>query len=248
MTNPTALVVGGSSGLGRALAELLAEQGFSLALVSRDREDLEVMKASLQTEHGARVSIYPTDLLDVQLNTDSLVQKINQDLGSIDFSYLVAGGSFQGDEGVPSKVAFENSMRLNFESIALFANSILRLEKPSRALLFVSTIAAVAPRSLNLSYSASKKALENYALSLRHYCYQNRTPTRIQVLRMGYMESGFTRGKKLLFPVATPREVASFIFRMKDRDCGIQVYPRFWILILFVIIRLPWAIYKRLRF
>jgi len=248
MNASTALVVGGSSGLGRALAEHLAGEGFSIALVSRDKEDLIAMKSSLETIYKKSIFIYPTDLLDPSLNADQIVERVAIDLGSIDYAFLVAGGSFAGDEKVPSTNAFKNTLRLNFESIGLFANALLRLPQPSRSILMVSSIAAVAPRSLNSSYSAAKKALENYAMSLRHYCYQAQLPTKIQVVRMGYMESGFTRGKTLLFPVAAPKQVAKFLFGAKDKDYGIQVFPKFWILILFIITRLPWAIYKRLRF
>jgi short-subunit dehydrogenase len=247
---PTALIVGGSSGLGRALADLLAANGYSLALVSRDQEDLQVMQSSLQTTYGHRVFIYPTDLLDAGFSAEDVIEKVCGDLGSIDYAYLVAGGSFSGDEKVPSLSAFKNSLRLNFEAIGLFMNAVLSLRAKAacRSILVVSSIAAVAPRSQNSSYSAAKKALENYAMSLRHYCFQAQIPTHIQVIRLGYMESGFTRGKALLFPIAKPQAVAQFLFRLKDKDFGLRVFPSFWGVILFVLTKLPWAIYKRLRF
>lgn len=246
----TAIIVGGSSGLGRALAELLAEKGYSLALVSRDQEDLEVMKTSLETTFGHRVYIYPADLLASDFDVDRLVERVQEDLGTIGYAFLVAGGSFEGDEKVPTQRAFKNALRLNYESMALIANALLSRQATNQccSILFVSSIAAVAPRSLNSSYAAAKKALETYTSSLRHHCFQAQVPTNIQVIRLGYMESGFTRGKTLLFPIAAPSRVAKFIFEMKDRDYGIQIFPRFWILILFIISRLPWAVYKRLRF
>jgi short-subunit dehydrogenase len=247
---PTALIVGGSSGLGRALADLLAQNGYSLALVSRDQEDLQAMQSSLQTVHGIRVFIHATDLLDSDLNAELLIEKVTRELGSIDYAFLVAGGSFSGDEKIPSITAFSHSLRLNFEAIGLFMNALLsrRAQTACRSILVVSSIAAVAPRSQNSSYSAAKRALENYALSLRHYCFQAQIPTHIQVVRLGYMESGFTRGKSLLFPIAKLPAVAKFIFKLKDRDYGLRVFPSFWSLILLVLTKLPWAIYKRLRF
>jgi len=250
MTKPTAMIVGGSSGLGRALAEQFAKKGYSLALVSRDQEDLKVMKSSLETTYGHSVQIYPTDILAQTFDAESLVGSIRKDLGAINHAFLVAGGSFEGDEKVPTQDAFKNALKLNYESIALLANSVLSGQSKGecRSILFVSSIAAVAPRSANSSYSAAKKALENYAYSLRHHCFQANLPTLVQVIRMGYMESGFTRGKPLRFPIAKPKEVAEYVFKMKDCDYGIKVFPRFWFFILFVLSRLPWAVYKRLRF
>ncbi len=250
MKPPTALILGGSSGLGRALATLLASKGYGLALISRDQKDLQAMQSSLQTQHGSQVFIYAIDLLDSGLNIENIIAKVAEDLGSIEYAFLVAGGSFSGDEKVPSEAAFSMSLRLNFEAIGLFMNAILSLRAKTacRSILVVSSIAAVAPRSQNSSYSAAKKALENYAISLRHYCFQANIFTKIQVVRLGYMESGFTRGKTLLFPISKPEAVAKFLFKMKDRDYGLRVFPRFWGIILFVLTKLPWAIYKRLRF
>ena len=52
----TYLVVGASSGLGRALAERFASAGNELVLVSRDRRDTEALSAHLAILHGVKVS------------------------------------------------------------------------------------------------------------------------------------------------------------------------------------------------
>ena len=59
----TALITGGSRGIGAAFAELLAERGAALALVARDRAALEGV-ARRVGRHGGRVELLPTDLAD----------------------------------------------------------------------------------------------------------------------------------------------------------------------------------------
>ncbi|MBC8022879.1 MAG: SDR family NAD(P)-dependent oxidoreductase, partial [Burkholderiales bacterium] len=51
----TILIVGGSSGLGRALAERFARAGHTLALVSSDVRDTEALAADLRLRHGVTV-------------------------------------------------------------------------------------------------------------------------------------------------------------------------------------------------
>jgi len=59
----TAVVTGGSRGLGKAIAAALGSAGARLALVSRDREALEAAAAEIRGG-GAEVEIFPTDVTD----------------------------------------------------------------------------------------------------------------------------------------------------------------------------------------
>lgn len=59
----TAVVTGGSRGLGKAIAAALGSAGARLALVSRDREALDATAAEIRNG-GAEVEIFPTDVTD----------------------------------------------------------------------------------------------------------------------------------------------------------------------------------------
>lgn len=59
----TAVVTGGSRGLGKAIALALASAGARLALVSRDREALEAAAAEIRSS-GAAAEVFPTDVTD----------------------------------------------------------------------------------------------------------------------------------------------------------------------------------------
>src|SRR5712664_498674 len=66
-----ALVTGASKGIGRACAEVLAEEGVDIVLVSRTAADLEAVRAKIAGEHNVAVRYYALDLSDSK-NVDRL--------------------------------------------------------------------------------------------------------------------------------------------------------------------------------
>jgi NAD(P)-dependent dehydrogenase (short-subunit alcohol dehydrogenase family) len=66
-----ALITGASKGIGRACAEVLAEEGVDLVLVSRTAADLEAVRAKIAGEHNVAVRYYALDLSDSK-NVDRL--------------------------------------------------------------------------------------------------------------------------------------------------------------------------------
>ena len=58
----TALITGGSKGIGRGVAEVLATEGCNLHLAARTESDLENARAELMADHGVQVTIHATDL------------------------------------------------------------------------------------------------------------------------------------------------------------------------------------------
>jgi short-subunit dehydrogenase len=62
MVGRYALITGGSSGIGAAIADQLAGQGANLVLVARDADQLEKVVAGLRERHGATVLSVPLSL------------------------------------------------------------------------------------------------------------------------------------------------------------------------------------------
>jgi NADP-dependent 3-hydroxy acid dehydrogenase YdfG len=89
MTQKTALVVGASGGLGRAIASMLAEEGYSLALVGRDIEKLQSVRSELGTAAQSAL-LLSCDLTD-RAQAQAMVEQVLAQMNFIDVLICAAG-------------------------------------------------------------------------------------------------------------------------------------------------------------
>ena len=88
-----AIVVGGSRGIGKAIAVELAREGVELVLVARDPDRLEGAAREIREQFGGRVFSMACDVRD-RANVEATVNKAAQELGGLEV--LVNSGSAPG--------------------------------------------------------------------------------------------------------------------------------------------------------
>ena len=62
LNNKTALITGASKGIGKAIAESMANEGCNLILTARSTDKLNELKANLQKKHNISVEVIAIDL------------------------------------------------------------------------------------------------------------------------------------------------------------------------------------------
>src|SRR3954465_3636412 len=89
----TALITGASTGTGRDLAIVFAENGFDLVINARRPEPLELLAAELRTKHGINVRVLPKDL-----SSPSAPREISEELSrdNVIVDVLVNNAGFGG--------------------------------------------------------------------------------------------------------------------------------------------------------
>ncbi len=91
-SRPVALITGGGTGIGRAIGELLIEDGYDLVIASRSADHLEVGARQLRTAESKVVAV-PTDVR-VPEQVESLIQTTKNSFGRLDVLINNAAGNF----------------------------------------------------------------------------------------------------------------------------------------------------------
>lgn len=154
----TALVTGGSRGLGLALARELARRGHDLVLVARSQANLDQAAASVASETGCRVSTYAVDLTPDQ-GPQALFDRVQA--AGIEIHLLVnnAGVGEYGTFALSDLDRQYAMLRLNIMSLTALTRLFLpsMLERRSGHILNVASLVAYfAGGPLWASYVASK--------------------------------------------------------------------------------------------
>ena len=241
----SAVIVGASSGVGRALTERLAQSGFDLMIVARDARDLEATANDVRLRFGIECHFLVADIARLDWNVTTFVSDCVNRLGEIDCLLVPAGGVSPDDLGSNPDVLYELASS-NYIGPARLAAAFGRAmaERGKGALVLFSSIAAAAPRRRNAAYSAAKAALETYASALRHDLEPK--GVRVLLVALGYVDTRQTFGMRLRFPIARPEAVARYVVRAMSGRGGKHYYPWFWWWITAILRVLPWRVYSRL--
>jgi NAD(P)-dependent dehydrogenase (short-subunit alcohol dehydrogenase family) len=98
----TAIVTGGSRGIGKAVARTLADEGMDVAVVARGQADLDAAAAELAAETGRRVVAVPCDTGSDE-EVREMMRRAVAELGGVDV--LVNCAAQPGGQAPPPKLA-----------------------------------------------------------------------------------------------------------------------------------------------
>src|SRR5258706_5053485 len=90
----TAVITGGSRGIGRVTAELLAHEGAALALCGRTQTTLDQAAGEIRARHRTRVFTQSADIMD-NASVMRFAQAVESEFGSVDILVNNAGESSQ---------------------------------------------------------------------------------------------------------------------------------------------------------
>ena len=178
----TVLVTGASSGIGRACAVALLNQGHHVIGLSRNCQQF--------THTHPRFSPVEFDLSDLTILADNIKQ-LSKQHPSIDSIIFSAGkGQFSSLEEF-SYVQIQELMNLNFISQSFLAKGLLPAlkRKPLADLIFIGSEAALAGSRKGSIYCASKFALRGFSQALRDECAKS--SVRVSLINPGMVKTDF---------------------------------------------------------
>jgi len=243
----TAVIVGASAGLGRALAVELARRGRPLLLVASDARDLEALASDLSLRFGVQVAVLAHDAGDAAGLAAGLRTAIAA-LPPVGALLLPIGVVDDGDTPLLALERTQRLLAVNFLAAVAAVGELLPglLARGGGAVVGFGSIAAARGRSRNAVYAAAKRALQSYFESLRHFAAPGGVCVTFYVL--GYLDTRLAFGRRLLLPKAAPAAVARRVCRRLGADGGVHYLPRFWYPLVLALEALPHAIFRRLDF
>jgi hypothetical protein len=160
----TALITGGTAGLGRAFADRFAALGYDLVLVARDEERLEAAASELHAAHGVHVQTLPADLAADE-GTEAVRRRLGEQERPVDI--LVNNAGFALGTSFRSG-ALQDEERL----LDVHVRAVLRLThaalpgmvaRGKGSVINVASVAAFVPRG---TYSAAKAWVVSFSESV----------------------------------------------------------------------------------
>ena len=179
----TALVTGGSSGIGRCTASALSQSGYTVYEFSRRDIPIKGVK---------HMSVDVTDEASVQ----AAVEQILRERGSIDILVNCAGfgisGAVEFTELKQAKAQFD----VNFFGTVNVSRAVLPSMRRHRGghIVNISSVAAVAHIPFQAFYSASKAAVSSYSCALDNEV--SPYGVRVTAVELGDIHTGFTQARQ----------------------------------------------------
>jgi NAD(P)-dependent dehydrogenase (short-subunit alcohol dehydrogenase family) len=170
LSGRTALVTGGSRGLGRAIAFGLAAAGADVAIASRKLEACERVAAEVAEATGRRALPFAVDISCWEM-LEPLVDQVYEAFGKLDILVNNAGKSplYPGVEEI-DEAYWDGVLGLNlkgpFRLSALAGSRMARGDGGS--IVNVSSVAARHPHPDSAPYAAAKAGLDAITVALAH--------------------------------------------------------------------------------
>lgn len=190
----TAVITGAGSGIGRGIAQALADRGCNLALVDIDVAGLTETAASLSS---VQVSHHRIDLSDTA-QCKALPAAVMAEHGRVDLLFNNAGVAIGGSFEQVDESDFDWLMRINFNAVVTLTRAFLPLLKLSDSARVVNTsslFGLIAPPN-QTAYCASKFAVRGFSESLRNELALSKSSVGVTVVHPGGVATSIARNAR----------------------------------------------------
>jgi NAD(P)-dependent dehydrogenase (short-subunit alcohol dehydrogenase family) len=161
-----AIITGGDSGIGRAVALAFAREGADILISYLNEESDAQETARVVQEAGRKAVRVPGDISE-EAHCQSLVQRAMQEFGHLDILVNNAAFSrtYQGIAEIPSE-EFDYTFRTNLYAMFYFCKAALPHMPPDSTIINTSSIQAYQPDAPLLAYATTKGAIITFSKGL----------------------------------------------------------------------------------
>lgn len=234
------IIIGATSGIGKALFENYVTKGNIVAIIGR-RSNLLLQ---LKKEHPSNTIIATadiTDLSEIKLTIESLQQELRQ----IDMAIVCSGvGEINPllDYTIEKPTIETNVMGWTFV-IDMFYN-IFERQKYGH-LVAITSIGGLRGEPISPAYSASKAYQINYMEALRKKVFKDKGKILVTDIRPGLVDTAMAKGDGLFWVMPVEKVARQICNAIQKQQSKAYVTKR-WHILASIIKILPYWIYKRM--
>jgi len=228
LKNKVAVITGGNSGIGLAIAKTFKEQGAEIAIFGRNQETLD----STRNELGENTLSVKGDVRNIE-DLENLYNQVHEKLGEIDTLVVNAGGGKIAPFETVNEDLFDEINDINFKGAYFTVQKALPYLKQGSTITLISSVANIKGLAGLSVYSAAKAAVRSLArtlaaeLAIKGIRVNSLSPGPIETPifnRMGMPEDqvdGAKEGFKSKVPlqrIAAPEEMANVALFLASDD------------------------------
>lgn len=241
-----AIVVGASSGMGAAIVEQLAREGYQVAALARRQDKLDALAAKCAEGAAASGGRVLARAHDVQNHGEvpALFEELVRELGGLDLFVFAAGIM---PEIEPDEYSTDKDLAIldvNVAGCVAWCNPVANLMRSQRSgtIVGISSIAGDRGRKGNPMYCTSKAAMNTYLEALRNRLAASKV--HVCTIRPGYVDTDMTRGMDGLFWLISAEEAARQILGAARNRVNTRYVPYRWAFVGLVLRLVPSFLFR----
>jgi short-subunit dehydrogenase len=240
MESKKVIIVGASSGIGRALAILYVRAGWTVGVTGRRNELLKSLEFDLKAENGK----VHTECFDVTGDENiSHIRLLIEKMGGLD---LLIYNSGYGE--VTETMNWETDKRIIETNVTGFTEIVnwafnYFIDRGAGHIAATSSVGSNRGTAYAPAYSASKAYMSNYMEGLYMKAYRQKLPVHITDVQPGFVNTKEAQNKR--FWVIPVEKCARQIFEAIERKQFRAYVSRRWVIIARLIRYMPLSLYKR---
>ncbi|MFJ6938955.1 3-oxoacyl-[acyl-carrier-protein] reductase [Streptomyces sp. NPDC101132] len=189
---PVALVTGGSRGIGRAVVETLARDGYDVALCYQSNEAAAELAAKAAREHGGRVLTRRADVTD-RSAVRALTAEVEDGFGPVDVLVTAAGIIRDSHLAMMADEQWDDVLRTNLDGTFNFCKAVVfPMMKRRRGTIVTLSSVAAGGHATQTNYSASKAGIIGFTKALAKE--SGRSGLRANAVAPGFIDTDMTSG------------------------------------------------------
>lgn len=168
MENKVVVITGGSRGIGKAIAEKFAENGYNLVInYVSDSTNVEEILKEIKKENNIEILFIKTDVTDFNACEDMVKQAINK-FGKIDVLVNNAGITKDGLLMRMKEEDFDKVINVNLKGTFNITKNVIpyMMKQKSGKIVNISSVVGVAGNAGQCNYAASKAGIIGFTKSL----------------------------------------------------------------------------------